>query len=564
MDRFNRADKTLCVLFICFLVILALRTLYPQYIIFELLLFCSEASLVGGIADWFAVTALFKKPLGFPFHTAILPRRRDAFINSCVRMLQTEFLSKRKIYRRICNADLLSWGGFPFHTAILPRRRDAFINSCVRMLQTEFLSKRKIYRRICNADLLSWGLNWAKNPDNKKYILNEVMQFLVKKITEIDTAKVAQKNSEKIAQLILKESMGDLSHNLMGVLLKSENSQLAVDKGINFLKGYFSGREGKARIDAFLENYQKQYESGLGGLMLSLALATNTLDPDELSLIIHERILDLLDDVSDKDGEKQYESGLGGLMLSLALATNTLDPDELSLIIHERILDLLDDVSDKDGELYANLINLYEEALMNIRDDENWVDSLNTLRDSFVEMGIVEKILQNSLRNFCEYLLANNNRENKLYQTIEQILSEEIDRCIEKLNTNNEFKSKINRFVLDVVHRSALKGNKLYQTIEQILSEEIDRCIEKLNTNNEFKSKINRFVLDVVHRSALKGEDVILELARKFLEGLTDKQLNELVYDKVETDMIWIRLNGSIVGGIIGFFAFWLLQLVNN
>ena len=50
-----------------FLVVLALRTLYPQYIIFELLLFCSEASLVGGIADWFAVTALFKKPLGFPF-----------------------------------------------------------------------------------------------------------------------------------------------------------------------------------------------------------------------------------------------------------------------------------------------------------------------------------------------------------------------------------------------------------------------------------------------------------------------------------------------------------------
>ena len=45
--------------------------------------------------------------------------------------------------------------------------------------------------------------------------------------------------------------MGDLSHNLMGVLLKSENSQLAVDKGINFLKGYFSGREGKARIDDF-------------------------------------------------------------------------------------------------------------------------------------------------------------------------------------------------------------------------------------------------------------------------------------------------------------------------
>lgn len=134
MNKFNKADKTLCVLFICFLVVLALRILYPQYIIFELLLFCSEASLVGGIADWFAVSALFKKPLGFPFHTAILPRRRNVFINSCVKMLQTEFLSKRKIYRR-----------------------------------------------ICNADLLSWGLRWIKKPDNKQYILKAVMAIFSKK-----------------------------------------------------------------------------------------------------------------------------------------------------------------------------------------------------------------------------------------------------------------------------------------------------------------------------------------------------------------------------------------------
>lgn len=423
MDRFNKADKTLCVLFICFLIVLALRTLYPQYIIFEMLLFCSEASLVGGIADWFAVTALFKKPLGFPFHTAILPRRRNAFINSCVKMLQTEFLSKRKIYRR-----------------------------------------------ICNADLLSWGLKWIKKPNNKQQVLNEVMKFLLQKISMVDASKVATKNSEKLAQVILKESMGNLSNSLIEILLKTDNSRLAVDKSIDLLKGYFAGREGKARIDKFIENYQKQYGSGLGGLMLSLALATNALDPDELSLIIHERILSLLEEASDKD-----------------------------------------------SELYANFVELYEAILNGIHDDENWINSLENLRDNFIDMGVLQKIIQNSIRNVCEYLLA-----------------------------------------------SGDKNNKLYQTIERILSEEIDRCIEKLNTNNEFKSKINRFVLDVVHRSALKGEDVILELARKFLEGLTDKQLNDLVYDKVETDMIWIRLNGSIVGGIIGFFAFWLLQLVNN
>ena len=38
----------------------------------------AEASMVGAIADWFAVTALFKHPLGVPIpHTALIPRRKD-------------------------------------------------------------------------------------------------------------------------------------------------------------------------------------------------------------------------------------------------------------------------------------------------------------------------------------------------------------------------------------------------------------------------------------------------------------------------------------------------------
>ena len=40
----------------------------------------AEASLVGGLADWFAVTALFRHPLGIPIpHTAVIPERKDQF-----------------------------------------------------------------------------------------------------------------------------------------------------------------------------------------------------------------------------------------------------------------------------------------------------------------------------------------------------------------------------------------------------------------------------------------------------------------------------------------------------
>ena len=63
--------------------------------------------MVGGIADWFAVTALFKKPLGFPFHTAILPRRRKDFVKASVLMVQQEFFSRRTIFKKLGDFKLL-------------------------------------------------------------------------------------------------------------------------------------------------------------------------------------------------------------------------------------------------------------------------------------------------------------------------------------------------------------------------------------------------------------------------------------------------------------------------
>jgi len=40
----------------------------------------AEASMVGGVADWFAVTALFRRPLGLPIpHTALIVERKDQF-----------------------------------------------------------------------------------------------------------------------------------------------------------------------------------------------------------------------------------------------------------------------------------------------------------------------------------------------------------------------------------------------------------------------------------------------------------------------------------------------------
>src|SRR4051812_15963547 len=54
----------------------------------------AEASLVGGLADWFAVTALFRHPLGLPIpHTAVIPERKDQFAKTLATFVQDNLLT---------------------------------------------------------------------------------------------------------------------------------------------------------------------------------------------------------------------------------------------------------------------------------------------------------------------------------------------------------------------------------------------------------------------------------------------------------------------------------------
>lgn len=61
-----------------------------------------EAGLVGGLADWFAVTALFRHPLGIPIpHTALLPKNRDRMLRAIISMLENDWLTKESIQGKL-------------------------------------------------------------------------------------------------------------------------------------------------------------------------------------------------------------------------------------------------------------------------------------------------------------------------------------------------------------------------------------------------------------------------------------------------------------------------------
>ncbi|HEX8468235.1 MAG TPA: DUF445 domain-containing protein [Allosphingosinicella sp.] len=67
----------------------------------------AEAAMVGGLADWFAVTALFRHPLGLPIpHTAIIPRNKDRIGATLASFLRDNFLIPRVVARRMRNVDI--------------------------------------------------------------------------------------------------------------------------------------------------------------------------------------------------------------------------------------------------------------------------------------------------------------------------------------------------------------------------------------------------------------------------------------------------------------------------
>lgn len=111
MNYRRKANIVLSIVFVLFILVSGAKYYWPDNFVLRLSRFVLEASLVGGIADWFAVTALFRKPLGWPYHTALIPRNRTKMIGAIRVMVEEELLSEVMIRQKI--------EGLPFTRKIL-------------------------------------------------------------------------------------------------------------------------------------------------------------------------------------------------------------------------------------------------------------------------------------------------------------------------------------------------------------------------------------------------------------------------------------------------------------
>ena len=120
LDRFNPAQPGAAgmkraatgLLFVMAAIFAAARALEPAHPWLAWVKAFAEAAMVGGLADWFAVTALFRHPLGLPIpHTAIIPRNKDRIGEALANFLKENFLIAPVVARRMRNIDLAGVAG---------------------------------------------------------------------------------------------------------------------------------------------------------------------------------------------------------------------------------------------------------------------------------------------------------------------------------------------------------------------------------------------------------------------------------------------------------------------
>ena len=158
----------------------------------------ASAATVGGLADWYAVVALFRRPLGLPIpHTAIIPRNHQRIADNLGAFIETNFLAADAVERKLGEVDfaaqIANWLGerersaalAAFTSRLLPQMLTAIDQSGLRRFLGERV--RAELERIELAPLAAGLLSAVMETGRHQRLLNELLAALGKVLTNPET-----------------------------------------------------------------------------------------------------------------------------------------------------------------------------------------------------------------------------------------------------------------------------------------------------------------------------------------------------------------------------------------
>jgi uncharacterized membrane-anchored protein YjiN (DUF445 family) len=201
----------------------------------------AEAGMVGALADWFAVVALFRHPLGLPIpHTAIIPNRKNDIGESMSRFVAEHFLEPDVVRRKLQDTNLASFvvgwlksekgrrSVEDLSVAVLRWALGALHEKRVRRFLSR-LSRRQL-ANVSLAPLLGNTLSWLVRGQRHQQILTQVLRYAIELVHDNRDAIRARVQRESpwwvpgfVDDRILKKMLERIEHQLFEMALDQEH-----------------------------------------------------------------------------------------------------------------------------------------------------------------------------------------------------------------------------------------------------------------------------------------------------------------------------------------------------
>ncbi|OAB42464.1 DUF445 domain-containing protein [Paenibacillus glacialis] len=405
------ASSSLIVMGIGFLLTLFM----PQNIAVRLLQGGFEAGLVGGFADWFAVTALFRHPMGIPIpHTSLLLSNRDKIINSLISAMETELLNKESIKRK--------------------------------------LSQSKIFKALASGIFKLI----------RKRELRKTMISSVKSIVEtMPLDKVAISLQRILAGYVRNKELEPIVAQTAVSIVESQYDEKVLDYALDYGKKWASKPESEVMLGNLV--HSKLQEIQLGGMKgFAVQAFLGFMSEEKLGSLLTGMMISSIDDIAKPDSENR-ERILQEIRMQLTTAA--LNPNvtlqikswlDTKLTNPSTQVFILNQLEELRGQLLHKLNSEYDNGGRLILTAFRWITSSLSKQEQLVqkwEQGILSLIGNIVETNYYRLgLLVKDNLDQMDDQTLVQMLEDKVGNDLQWIRVNGAICGFIIGILLTVLH----------------------------------------------------------------------------------------------------------------
>lgn len=354
-----------------------------------------EAGLVGGLADWFAVTALFRHPLGIPIpHTALLPKNRKRITATIISMLENDWLTKESIRDKIA--------AIHFTEKLLALLEKEFYSDYVKKMSISIIKRVILHFDIKQITLLVEKelKSQLHSLDMQTYLPMAVDQFLSRKYDEKTLDFLLKEVDEWANKESTKNRLGRMAVDAIENIKADGFMQFALKSFSNLINEEKLGNIIQSLIQKGVNSYRDPLNQNRQTLLWNVETKLQKIKNDENIIVelnnwrtqivdeiqLEDKIYDFLSKIQQKASDFVEEPRFFNEYL-LPFVTNSLknlrqDLSKMSSIenwIRKQIIEFVDKNHSKLGKLVEeNLDKLDNKTLIemletNIGKDLQWI-----------------------------------------------------------------------------------------------------------------------------------------------------------------------------------------------